>query len=123
MSGAFLLIVDDDQDFSEGLAEFLELDGHRIHLAATGGQAIEAAGAYAYDAVFMDIELPDLNGVDCLIEIRDLIPGAACFLMTGHTRDQVKRRGFEAGALEILSKPVDPEALSGRIAALPGKRH
>ena len=113
-----LLVVDDDQDFADGLAELLELFGHRVDVVYTGEAGIEAAGGCDYDAILMDISLPGLNGVESLQRIRQANPDVRCFLMTGYSADEIARQGIEAGALEILTKPLDPESLEQRLAAI-----
>ena len=123
MTASRLLIVDDDRDFAEGLAEYLELCGHRVDIAFTGESAIEAAGKAAYDTILMDVGLPGLNGVESLREIKRCQPKVRCFLLTGYSADHVLLRGVEAGAAEILTKPVNPEELSQRLAARPAGDH
>lgn len=119
MTASRLLIVDDDRDFAEGLAEYLELCGHRVDIAFTGEGGIEAAGRTAYDTLLMDVGLPGLNGVESLREIKRSQPEIRCFLLTGYSADHVSLRGVEAGAVEIWTKPVNPEELSRRLAARP----
>ena len=117
MSPSKLLIVDDDRDFADGLAEVMEMLGHRVDVAFTGRAGVEAATGNDYDAVVMDVGLPDLSGVDGLLEILEVKPETRCFLMSGYSAAQVEERAGGAGALEILTKPFDPEALSRRISA------
>jgi two-component system response regulator QseB len=112
-----LLIVDDDRDFADGLAEVMEILGHLVDVAFTGRAGVEAAAGNDYDAVVMDVGLPDLNGVDSLLEILEVKPGTRCVLMSGFSAAHVEERADGLGALEILIKPFDPEALSQRISA------
>ncbi len=112
-----LLIVDDDRDFADGLAEVMEMLGHLVDVAYTGRAGVQAATVNDYDAVVMDAGLPDLSGVDGLLEILAVKPEIQCFLMSGYSAAHVEERAGWAGALEILTKPFDPEALSQRISA------
>lgn len=113
-----ILIVDDDEDFADGLMEVLELDGHRPTRARSGHEAIDALEAGSFNVALVDIGLPDMNGAECLNAIRTLRPDLACFLLTGHNADEVVRLGIESGAIEILTKPIDPDFLSRRLADL-----
>lgn len=113
-----LLVVDDDKDLAEALLELLELYGHRVDVAFTGEAGIEAASRCHYDAILMDISLPGLNGVESLQRIRQSNPKMRCLLMTGYSADEIARQGIEAGALEILTKPLDPESLKQKFAAM-----
>ena len=117
MSPSKLLIVDDDRDFADGLAEVMEILGHLVDVAFTGRAGVAAAAGNDYDAVVMDVGLPDLSGVEGLLEILEVKPETRCFLMSGYSAAQVEQRAGGLGALEILTKPFDPEALSQRISA------
>ncbi len=117
MSPSKLLIVDDDRDFADGLAEVMEMLGHLVDVAFTGRAGVEAAIGNDYDAVVMDAGLPDLSGVDGLLEILAVKPEIQCFLMSGYSAAHIEERAGGLGALEILTKPFDPEALSQRISA------
>ena len=118
MSPMSILIVDDDTDFADGMAEVLELDGHTVDIAYTRMSGVEAAGGKGYDAAIIDIGLPDGNGVECLVEIKRIRPETQCFLMTGYSADHIAKQGVEEGALEILTKPVEVGELSRRLAAI-----
>ncbi len=117
MSPSKLLIVDDDRDFADGLAEVMEILGHRVDVAFTGRAGVEAATGNDYDAVVMDLGLPDLSGVDGLLAVLEVKPETRCVLMSGYSAAHVEERAGGVGALEILTKPFDPEALSQRISA------
>jgi DNA-binding response OmpR family regulator len=117
MSPSKLLIVDDDRDFADGLAEVMEILGYLVDVAFTGRAGVEAAAGKDYDAVVMDVGLPDLSGVDGLLEILEVKPEIRCFLMSGFSAALIEERAGGAGAPEILTKPFDPEALSQRILA------
>lgn len=110
-----ILIVDDDMDFAESLAEALEMFGHEVEFRFTGEAGIEAAAAGTFDVILMDIGLPGLNGVESMTEIRRADPDAICFLLTGYSATDVSQRGLDAGAVEVLTKPIDPEGLSRRL--------
>jgi len=113
-----ILVVDDDEDFADGLMEVLELDGHRPSRARSGREAIDALETGSFDVALVDIGLPDMNGCECLNKIRTLRPDLALFLLTGYNANEVVRQGIEAGAIEILTKPVDPDSLGRRLADL-----
>ncbi len=117
MSPSKLLIVDDNRDFADGLAEVMEMLGHLVDVAFTGRAGVAAATGNDYDAVVMDVGLPDLSGVDGLLEILEIKPETRCFLISGFSAAHIEPRAGRVGALEILTKPFDPEALSQRISA------
>jgi two-component system response regulator CpxR len=117
MNDSKLLIVDDDKDFALSIGQFLELYEREVDIAFTGKDGIEAAVMNDYDMILMDIGLPDLNGVESLRAIKHAKPGVRCFLMTGYSVDPIIQQGIDAGALEVLSKPIHVEELMRRLAA------
>ncbi len=116
--GSRLLIVDDDADFGDSLAEALEMHGHKVDITTSGEDGIAAAGRTHYDAILMDLALPGLNGVESLLAIQATDPATRCFLMTGYSADHLAAGAIEAGAIEVLTKPLDPDELSRRLAAI-----
>ncbi len=112
-----LLIVDDDRDMAEGLAEALELRGYRADVAFTGQAGVAAAASGDYDAVVMDLRLPDLTGIEGLLEIVRDKPKIRCFLITGDCRARAAEKEWGIEGLEILTKPFDPQDLLQRLAA------
>ncbi len=117
-NGLKLLVVDDDKDFGDSLAEALEMFGHRVDIAITGEAGVAAAKGNDYDVILMDIALPGLNGVESLIAIRESHPETRCFLLTGYSADDLEARAIEAGVIEVLTKPLDPDELARRLAAI-----
>ena len=113
-----ILIVDDDKDLADSLAEFLALDDHHVDIAVTGKTGIEAACENDYDLVLMDIMLPDINGVDCMRTIWKAKPAAWVQLISGFSANFLDSTAVEAETLDVLPKPVDLNALSRRLAAI-----
>lgn len=118
MASLKILIVDDDVDFADGLVELFELEGHAPAMVHTGGEGVAAAQAGGYDVALIDIGLPDMNGAECLRAIKAALPGLVCFLLTGYSAEDVARHGVGADLADILTKPVDPEELNQRLAAI-----
>ncbi len=118
MTALRILIIDDDRDFADGLLEVFELYGHAPSAAHGAGAGIRLAGQGDWDAVLIDIGLPDTNGVDCLAAIRAERPDLRCFLLTGYSADHIVGQGMQVGDAEILTKPVDPDMLVRRLAEI-----
>lgn len=110
MAALSILIVDDDVDLADGLAELLELQGHRVEIAANGREGVTKFANGAFDIVFMDVRMPVLNGVDSYLEIRKLNPQAKVVMMTGH-QESIVAKALEAGALDLLRKPLSAERI------------
>ena len=110
MSRANVMIVDDDRDLAESLAELLEMSGYSVTTAANGREAVVGHGAGDFDVTFMDVRMPVMNGVDSFFEIRRLKPDAKIVMMTGF-KESIVTKALEAGAAGLLNKPFDIQAM------------
>ena len=106
-----ILVVDDDRDNADSLAELFEMEGHRVRVAYSGEGAIAAYREGNYHLAFMDVMMPDRNGVESFLEIRRMRPDAKVYMMTGFSVEQLLQQALDNGALGIMSKPVDLEAV------------
>ncbi|MDO8047680.1 response regulator [Janthinobacterium sp. SUN211] len=104
-----ILVVDDNRDAADTLAELLEMYGHTVHTAYTGAQATERTLEFKPDIVFLDIGLPDMSGYDVAVKLRQL-PIPQQFLLvalTGYGQEHDRQAALQAGFNEHFAKPVD----------------
>jgi len=115
-----ILLADDNRDAADALAMLLRLEGHDVHLAHDGVEAVQAASALAPDVVLLDIGMPKLNGYDACRRIRGTASGRhiALFALTGFGQQQDRIRSEDAGFDGHFVKPIDLEALRRRLASL-----
>ena len=111
-----ILVVDDDRDLAESMVDYLTLDGHHVDMAVTGQAGIKAAREKNYDLVLMDVVLPDINGVDSLRAIKKAKPSTRVLLISGYSADYLDSTEIDAEIFEVLTKPVDLNALNQRLA-------
>jgi two-component system response regulator HydG len=100
-----ILIVDDDKDHAESIADLLQLRGYEVEVAYSGEQALELFSSLEFGVTIMDIKLPGMNGVEAFFKLRKLNPGAQVIMMTGLSVDQLIARAVEGGAAGVLHKP------------------
>jgi DNA-binding response OmpR family regulator len=100
-----IIIVDDDRDLAESLAELLELRGFEVELAHSGEEGVTKFRAGAFDMVFMDVQMPGMNGLEAFLECRKANPAARVMMMTGFSVETVLREAVANGALGVLHKP------------------
>jgi two-component system, NtrC family, response regulator HydG len=112
---ARVLIVDDDVDHGESIADLLELRGYQAELATSGEAAAARFREVDFDLVFMDVKLPGMNGVETFFEFRRIRPAAKVMMMTGFSLAQLVAQAVENGALGVLHKPF---AIEDLLAAL-----
>lgn len=116
MRSGRVLIIDDDRDLAESLGEYLELDGHHVTLAFAGHAGVETALAEPYDQIVVDIGLPDIDGVEAARRIIRARPDARIVLVTGHAGADIDEGDIASRGVEILVKPVHPDAIARRVA-------
>lgn len=102
-----ILVVDDDAENAESLAELFAMDDHKVIVAYDGQQAIEAFSLNKVDIGFFDVMMPGKNGVDSFIEIRQEHPDAKVYFMTGYSADDLLKKAMANGAMGVFGKPVD----------------
>jgi CheY-like chemotaxis protein len=112
-SGRRVLLVEDEPINQEVSRELLEAVGFVVDLAENGSQALEMAAANDYELIFMDLQMPVMNGIEATIAIRGMpayskIPIVA---MTANAFDEDRQQCLEAGMNDHIGKPVEPEKL------------
>jgi signal transduction histidine kinase/ActR/RegA family two-component response regulator len=115
-----ILIVDDNVDAADSLAQFLKLAGYQTRVAYDGRTAVEMAEILEPAVVLLDLGLPHLNGHEVARRLRALPWGrnAVLIALTGWGQEDDVQRSRQAGFDEHLTKPVDPEVLLQHIIVL-----
>jgi signal transduction histidine kinase len=108
-----ILIADDNQDALESLALMLRMEGHEVHCASDGEEALMIAGLRRPEIVVLDVGMPKLDGCEVARRIRaeSWGRGAVLVALTGWGQEIDRRRSREAGFDMHLVKPVDPATL------------
>ncbi len=113
-----VLVLDDNVDVAQGVADILDLCGYRVTMAHDGPSAIDAFDNKDIDLGIFDIRMPGMNGVEAFLEIRSRHPGANVILMSGYADESLIDSALENGALSLLPKPFEPDALIARLEEL-----
>jgi CheY-like chemotaxis protein len=101
------LIVDDNRDFAENLAEILRDGGDDAAVAESGREAVRLAGERRFDAILTDMRMPLMGGAEVVHEIRRIDPGAPALVITAHAGDDAIDAARREGLLAVLPKPVN----------------
>jgi CheY-like chemotaxis protein len=119
-----VLLVEDDRDSREMYAVALGLAGFRIAEAGTAADATRSARTLRPDVIVSDLNLPDADGCDLLIELgRDtLTRGVPTIALTGRSSEDDVDRCTAAGCSRVLVKPCAPDALAATIAEVLAER-
>jgi DNA-binding response OmpR family regulator len=113
-----LLIVEDETELAEALADGLRNVGYAADIAGTIGDADEKTSITPYDVVVLDLNLPDGDGVSFCRQLREAGSQAAVLMLTARDKVQDRVRGLDSGADDYLVKPFALEELTARIRAL-----
>ena len=113
-----ILVLDDNVEVAEGVAEILEISGYDVRLVHDGESAVTAFCSGQFDMGLFDVRMPGKNGVEAYLEIRESFPNAKIALMSGYAEDSVVQTALDNGALGLLCKPFDPEAMLELVAGV-----
>ncbi len=117
-----LLIVEDERKLSGFMKKGLEEEGYAVDVASDGESGLEMASDGAHDLVILDIQLPGINGLQVLHELRKEKVTTPVLLLTVRSTVEDKVRGLDAGADDYLTKPFAFEELLARVRALLRRR-
>ncbi|MGZ8546419.1 MAG: response regulator transcription factor [Sulfuricurvum sp.] len=122
-----LLLLEDDYLFGESIQDFLEEEGFAVTLCPNGQEALNATFETQFDLYLLDINVPLIDGLSLLNELRRANDQTPAIYLTSHHDIVTLRAAFKNGADDYLKKPFDTEELLVRIHALlrrkEGKNH
>ena len=110
-----ILLLEDDMLLGESLQEYLELDGLEVEWVQDGEQVIDRTFENRYDLYVLDINVPEINGLELLRQLREAEDATPAIYISALNDIESITEGFEAGAVDYLKKPFDPEELVLRI--------
>ena len=114
---ANVLIADDSGEFSTILKEYVEKEGYSVFIAGDGRKALEIFSANELDMVFLDVNMPVMNGYDVCREIRKK-SNVPVIMITSHGDDYEKIMGLGIGADDYVVKPCSPGEVIARMRAI-----
>ncbi len=117
---ASVLLAEDNPVNQEVTKAFLKKFGLKVDVVENGNECIEALKKRPYDLVFMDIQMPDMDGVEATQKIRDkntgvINPSVPIIALTAHIMKEHKEKCIQAGMDDYISKPVEPNMLSKKL--------
>ena len=116
MDSAKILIVDDDENIRKVLMAILEDKGYNMEAVGTAREAIRKTDKKFYNLALIDIRLPDMEGIDLLMKIRDTTPKIRKIIITGYPTLQNAVDAVNRGADAYITKPFDVERVLSTIS-------
>lgn len=123
MDGSRVLVVDDERFFREAISDVLNAQAIPVVLASTGEEALEKAVDESLGVVILDLQLPDLHGLEVFRHLRECRPDLRVIILSAHTDQEYVLEALRLGAFDYLAKPLHEEELSlavGRARAAHG---
>lgn len=111
-----VLIVDDDQDIRRALLDLLESRHYMAKSVGTGVQALEQVRDQRFGVVILDLELPDVNGLEVLRRLKEGDPTLPIIMLTATSNDADKTAAFHYGAKAFFTKPYNSRALISAVS-------
>jgi signal transduction histidine kinase/ActR/RegA family two-component response regulator len=124
LDGVRVLLVEDQWDSRELMAEILRSAGCEVEVAGSAGEAIERLREASPDVLVSDIGMPERDGYDLLAELAGMISAGRrlpAIALTAYARDEDRARAIEAGFDEHLAKPIEPDDLVAAVARSAGR--
>jgi two-component system nitrogen regulation response regulator NtrX len=106
-----VLIIDDDRAIIDSLSSLYKDNGYNATGARTGGTALDLVGAVRFDLVILDLDLPDINGIELLRMIRSQKVEAPVIIVSGKATIGAAIEATKLGAFNVIEKPPDPQQL------------
>jgi len=100
-----IMIVDDEPQVAEVLATSLKRQGHTTTVVHSGQDALDRLKVAPCDAMFLDVSMPGMNGLDVMAEVRRLRPSLAVVVITGHATPEEIEDVKKLGAVDVIQKP------------------
>ena len=113
-----LLIIEDEQALADMVAQHLRTAGSEIDVCYDGDSGLEAATKESYDLIILDLNLPKMDGMELLKELRTQDGETGVLILSARSGISDKVEGLDAGANDFLSKPFHMQELDARIRSL-----
>jgi DNA-binding NtrC family response regulator len=110
-----VLIVDDEKDFLDLISQRLEARDMKVSTADRAKDALSMLEKESYDAVVLDLQMPEMDGLEALKRIKEKNPDVQVILLTGHATVEKGVEAMKLGAMDLIEKPADLATIIDRI--------
>ncbi|MBN2125836.1 MAG: response regulator [Deltaproteobacteria bacterium] len=117
-----VLVVDDEREFADALSERLVIRNYDVAISLTGEDAVEKARKTNFDVVVLDVQLPGVDGIEVLRDIKRIKPLTEVIMLTGHATVESAILGMKLGAMDYLMKPCETDDLVAKIDRAQAKK-
>ena len=102
-----VLVVDDEKNLTLAMRRLLSAEGYRTETAGSGPEALETVKGASFDVVFLDVNMPEMNGLETFKRLKKASPGSAVIMITGYgkTLKALVEEARELGVKAVIDKP------------------
>ena len=119
-----ILVVEDDEPTAELLRMNLKEQGYRVKIVKSSHDALELVEQIRFDLVFLDVNLPSINGLELYLAIKEITPTTVAIMISGMEKEfeQIAREAVRRNAYTIVKKPLDIDHILGLLQRITSKR-
>ena len=110
-----VLLVDDEKEFLDLMGERMTARGMEVKKALSAADAIKIMEEHSFDAIILDLMMPEMDGIQVLKALRTKHPELQVILLTGHGSIEKGVEAMRQGAIDFIEKPADLEILTEKI--------
>lgn len=113
-----LLVVDDEDTICRGCRRFLAREGFRVQTSTDAQEGLNLAREWNYDAILLDIRMPEMDGIQFLEELRKTKPDVPVIIITGYPSEETEASSKRLGATHYITKPFGPDRVTQAVCEL-----
>ncbi len=117
-----ILLIDDEQDFLTVMSERMEARNIAVSTATSAKEGLEKVTSGSFDAVILDLAMPEMDGIEALRLLKEKNPDLEVIMLTGHATIKQGIEAMKLGALDLIEKPADINALAEMIKMAQAKK-
>jgi len=117
-----VLIIDDEQEFTQALAERMTNRGMTVSTSSSAIEGLQNVEEHSFDVVVLDLQMPEMDGIETLKILKKKNPELQVILLTGHATVEKGIEAMKLGAMDLLEKPADMTTLTEKIKKAQAKK-
>ena len=117
-----VLIIDDEQEFTQALAERMTIRGMTVSTASSAIEGLQSVEEKSFDVVVLDLQMPEMDGLETLKLLKKKRPEIQVILLTGHATVEKGIEAMKLGAMDLIEKPADLTTLTEKIKKAQAKK-
>lgn len=117
-----VLLVDDEKEFVDALADRMRLRDMNVETSSSAKDALKKVEEETFDAIVLDLRMPEMDGIEFLKAVRKRHPDLQVIMLTGYGKVKDSVEAMKLGAMDFLEKPADLDVLTAKIHDAKTKR-